>query len=136
MRRKLTFLTVGLAALLVAAPAQAALDEGGGAAPTPVVSSAAGFAASANAHPAARSDAVTAWNANAGEAAIAACISPVNNPLHESHLYAMTHVAIHDALNAIDRRSRPYAFSARVKRGASPEAAVAAAAECVRNGAG
>jgi hypothetical protein len=132
MRKKLTFLTVGLAALLVAAPAQAALDEGGGAAPTPVVSSAAeGFAASANAHPTARSDAVTAWNANAGEAAIAACISPVDNPLHESHLYAMTHVAIHDALNAIDRRSRPYAFSARVKRGASPEAAVAAAARDV-----
>ena len=131
MRKKLTFLTVGLAALLVAAPAQA-LDEGGGAAPMPVVSSAAeGLAASANAHLTARSDAVTAWNASAGEAAIAACISPVDNPLHESRLYAMTHVAIHDALNAIDRRSRPYAFSARVKREASPAAAVAAAARDV-----
>ena len=43
----------------------------------------------------------------------------------------MTHVAIHDALNAIDRRSRPYAFTARVERGASPEAAVAAAAHDV-----
>ncbi len=38
MRKKLTTLTVGLAVLLVAAPAQAALDEGSGAAPTPVVS--------------------------------------------------------------------------------------------------
>ena len=37
MRTKLTVLTVGLAGLLVAAPAQAALDEGGGAAPSPVV---------------------------------------------------------------------------------------------------
>jgi hypothetical protein len=41
MRKKLTFLTVGLAALLVAAPAQAALDEGGGAAPTLVAAPAA-----------------------------------------------------------------------------------------------
>jgi hypothetical protein len=57
-----------------------------------------------------RSDAVSDWNANAGKAAIAACISPRDNPLHESHMYAMTHVAIHDALNAIDRRSRPYAL--------------------------
>ena len=55
-------------------------------------------------------DAVTVWNANAGEAAIAACISPDGNPLHESRMYAMTHVAIHDALNAIDRRSAPYVF--------------------------
>jgi hypothetical protein len=41
MRKKFTTLTVGLAALLVAAPGQAALDEGGGAAPTPVASPAA-----------------------------------------------------------------------------------------------
>jgi hypothetical protein len=41
MRKKLTALTVGLAAMLVAAPAQAALDEGGGAAPAPTASPAA-----------------------------------------------------------------------------------------------
>jgi hypothetical protein len=46
-------------------------------------------------------------------------------------MYAMTHLAIHDALNAIDRRSRPYAFNATAKRGASPDAAVAAAARDV-----
>jgi PAP2 superfamily len=132
MRTKLTLLAVGLAATVAAAPAQAALDEGGGAAVTPVVSFVAeGSAASAKAHPTARSNAVIAWNANAGEAAIAACISPIDNPLHESRLYAMAHVAIHDALNAIDRRSRPYAFSAKAKRGASPKAAVAAAAHDV-----
>jgi hypothetical protein len=79
----------------------------------------------------ANSDVVSAWNANAGKAAVAACISPVDNPLHESRMYAMTHVAIHDALNAIDRRSRPYALDRRVRRGASPEAAVAAAAHDV-----
>jgi hypothetical protein len=88
-------------------------------------------AAPAGAHRTPRSDAVSAWNANAGKAAIAACISPGDDPLHESRMYAMTHLAIHDALNAIDRRSRPYAFDATAKRGASPDAAVAAAARDV-----
>lgn len=41
------------------------------------------------------------------------------------------HVAIHDALNAIDRRSHPYALDVRARRGASPDAAVAAAARDV-----
>src|SRR5687767_5935540 len=76
-------------------------------------------------------DAVTVWNANAGVAAIAACLSPDGNPLHESRIYAMTHVAIHDALNAIDRQSRPYAFEMQAEPGASPDAAVAAAARDV-----
>src|SRR5689334_5489740 len=78
----------------------------------------------------ARADAVTNWNANAGKAAIAACISPADDPLHESRMYAMMHIAIHDALNAIDRRSRPYVLNIHV-RGASPDAAVAAAARGV-----
>jgi hypothetical protein len=51
-----------------------------------------------------QADAVTDWNANAGKAAIAACISPAADALHESRLYAMMHIAIHDAVNAIDRR--------------------------------
>ena len=41
MRKKLTVLTVSLTAMLVAAPAQARLDEGGGAGATPAVSPAA-----------------------------------------------------------------------------------------------
>jgi hypothetical protein len=41
------------------------------------------------------------------------------------------HVAIHDALNAIDRRSRPYTFRMQAVPGASPDAAVAAAARDV-----
>jgi hypothetical protein len=76
-------------------------------------------------------DAVTAWNVNAGVAATAACLTPLNNPFHESRMYAMMHVAVHDALNAIDRRSRPYAFDAEAEAGASPNAAVAAAARDV-----
>jgi hypothetical protein len=76
-------------------------------------------------------DAVTVWNANAGAAATAACLAPLDNPLHESRIYAIMHVAIHDAVNAIDRRSRPYAFDAQAEAGASPDAAVAAAARDV-----
>ncbi len=76
-------------------------------------------------------DAVITWNANAGRAAIAACISPTGDPLHESRMYAMMHVAIHDALNAIDRRSDPYAFRGRAQLPASPDAAVATAARDV-----
>jgi hypothetical protein len=44
---------------------------------------------------------------------------------------AMAHLAMHDALNAIDHRYEPYAYDAVAPRGASPEAAVAAAAHYV-----
>ena len=88
-------------------------------------------APAASAHHQSRTDAVSTWNENAGKAAVAACIAPDDDPLHESRLYAMTHVAIHDALNAIDRRSRPYAFAGRAQPGASVDAAVAAAARDV-----
>lgn len=77
---------------------------------------------------AATGDAVLTWNANAGVAATAACIAPLDNPLHESRIYAIMHIAIHDALNAIDQRSRPYVFEQRGPADASPDAAVAAAA--------
>ena len=76
-------------------------------------------------------DVVTEWNAVAANAALAACIAPTDNPLHESRMYAMTHLAIHDALNAIDRRSRPYAFRGQAAAGTAIEAAVAAAAHRV-----
>jgi len=79
----------------------------------------------------ASADVVTEWNAVAADAALAACIAPTDNPLHESRMYAMTHLAIHDALNAIDRHSRPYAFRGQAAAGTSPEAAVAAAAHRV-----
>jgi hypothetical protein len=76
----------------------------------------------------ASSDAVLAWNTHAGVAATKACIAPLADPFHESRLYVMMHLAIHDALNAIDRRFRPYRFDPPAAPGASPEAAVAAAA--------
>ena len=79
----------------------------------------------------ASADAVTDWNENLGAIAVAACISPAPDPFHESRLYAVAHVAVHDALNAIERRARPYAYDAVAPAGASPDAAVAAAAYTV-----
>jgi hypothetical protein len=74
--------------------------------------------------PVARADAVTEWNANA---TVATCVIA----LHESRLYAMMHIAIHDALNAINRRFRPYVLDIHGPSGASAETAVATAAHDV-----
>jgi PAP2 superfamily len=79
-------------------------------------------------------DAVTDWNEITADASIAARLSTGDaslDPLHESRIFAMLHVAIHDSLNAIERRYKPYAFDGRAHRGASAEAAVAAAARDV-----
>lgn len=81
--------------------------------------------------PLAQADAVIDWNARAGSAAVAACYAPVFDPFHESRLYAMAHIAIHDALNAIQRRTTPYAYDAAAPAGASLDAAAAAAARDV-----
>src|SRR5215510_8526963 len=74
----------------------------------------------------AKADAVTRWN----EIATTVTTPPAANipPPYQSRIFAMTHAAIHDALNAIDRRYKPYALSSRPDLGASPEAAVATAA--------
>ena len=53
-----------------------------------------------------RADAVTTWNENAAKAAEAACVHVSGNGLAEARMYAMVHAAVHDAVNAIDRRSR------------------------------
>jgi hypothetical protein len=77
----------------------------------------------------ARADAVIDWNETAASAAFAAGLensAGCVDGLHESRIFAMVHVAIHDALNAIDRRYQPYAFDGQASEGASPEAAVAA----------
>lgn len=81
----------------------------------------------------ASADPVLDWNATAGEAAQTACLSPAPNPFHESRMYAMAHIAIHDALNAIERRYDAYAYDELAPAGASAEAAVAAAARDVMN---
>jgi hypothetical protein len=80
---------------------------------------------------AAPDNAVIRANAAAGVAVIRACIAPLNDPFHESRAYAMMHLAIHDALNAIDRRYQPYAYDQKADPGTSADAAVAAAAHDV-----
>ena len=74
-------------------------------------------------------DQVTRWNEVATRAGFASGLS--GNPLFESRVYAMVHIAIHDALNSIDRRYQTYAFHGTVMPNASPDAAVAAAAHRV-----
>ena len=75
-------------------------------------------------------NAVIAWNANAAQATIAACTLGGYGP-QEARMYAIMHVAVHDALNGIDHRSRPYAASLDAAPGTSADAAVAAAARDV-----
>ena len=57
--------------------------------------------------PRSRSNAVVDWNATATQAAVTAGLSPDLDPLAESRLYAITAVAVHDALNAVDRAIVP-----------------------------
>jgi hypothetical protein len=81
-----------------------------------------------------RADVVLDWNETAASAAFAAGLDNSDgcvDPLHESRIFAMMHAAIHDALNAIERRSQPYALDAHATPGSSPQAAVAAAAHDV-----
>jgi hypothetical protein len=88
-------------------------------------------AATAAAGPAS-GNAVLRWDAVAGDAALAIGLAPADNPLHESRMYAMTFLAVHDALNAVDRRYTSYALRGSVSApGAAPDAAVAAAARGV-----
>jgi PAP2 superfamily protein len=75
----------------------------------------------------ARADAVTDWNVIALRAHAAAGLLAVPR----TRVLAIMHVAVHDAVNAIDRRAEPYAFDMRAVASASPEAAVAAAAYTV-----
>jgi hypothetical protein len=71
-----------------------------------------------------RAGEVVRWNRLATDAALAEQI----DPLTESRVFAITHAAMHDALNAIDRRYEPYREGVAAAPGALPEAAVAAAA--------
>ena len=73
--------------------------------------------------PLAHADEVTEGNALAIEVLALAG----QNPVVMTRGLAMAHLAVHDALNAIDRRYEPYLYDARSEPGASPGAAVAAA---------
>ena len=71
----------------------------------------------------ARAGDVTEWNA----IAIDVLALGGQNAIIASRAAAMMHVAIHDALNSIDRRYEPYVHEPRAEADALPEAAIAAA---------
>src|SRR5690349_4907859 len=75
-----------------------------------------------------RGNAVTHWNSVANDV-----FKPTQgtNPMGQSRSFAILHAAIHDALNAIDRRFAAYTPGLADARGASVDAAVAAAAHDV-----
>lgn len=77
-------------------------------------------------------DAILEWNAIATQAMVAqaAARPPGVPPYREARIYAMAFVAMHDSLNSIQRRFRPYVCNASAP-GASPVAAVATAAHAV-----
>ena len=78
---------------------------------------------------AAAADEVTKWNELSAKAALDSGLA--NNPIFHSRVEAMSHAAIHDALNGIQRRYAAYTWRVPVQPGASPEAAVATAAHDV-----
>ena len=77
--------------------------------------------------PLARAGEVARWN----RVMTGAAAAEQTDPLTESRVFAIVHTAIHDALNAIERRNEPYREGLTAPSGALPEAAVAAAAHAV-----
>ena len=71
-------------------------------------------------------DAVTDWNAQTNQV-----IGAAGGPPQQFRVFAMVHIAIHDALNAIDPRYKTYASVGAANPNASPDAAVARAARDV-----
>ena len=71
-------------------------------------------------------DAVTDWNLILDQAAPAA-----GGPPQQAYLGAMVYIAIHDALNSIDRRYDTYDAVPTANPNASPDAAIASAAHAV-----
>jgi hypothetical protein len=72
----------------------------------------------------AAADGVAVWNVTAADATLVAG----QTPTVQSRALAAVQAAVHDALNAIDRRFAPYAFDGEPDPDASPDAAVATAA--------
>lgn len=95
---------------------------------TALVALAFGFAASTPALAAGDANAVGAWHRIAlkalGDFNSNPSFAPGLPPVIESRMYAMAFTAMHDALNAIDRRYQPYVSDLH-RRGADPNAAVA-----------
>jgi hypothetical protein len=69
-------------------------------------------------------DPVSSWNS----IAVQATLTAGENGVVASRTIAIAQAAVHDVLNAIDSRYERYAFTDNAQAGASPEAAIAAAA--------
>ena len=74
----------------------------------------------------AQADAVTDWNAT-----FDATSKPIGGRPQRDYVGAMVHIAIHDALNSIDRRYQTYSVVPPAGVSANPDAAIAAAARDV-----
>ncbi|HEX7605322.1 MAG TPA: PA-phosphatase, partial [Usitatibacter sp.] len=72
-------------------------------------------------------DAVLDWN----EVALARLVAARQGPPDGARTLAMVHLAMFEAINAVEHRYAPYAFKGRAPAGASVEAAAAAAASSV-----
>jgi hypothetical protein len=72
----------------------------------------------------ASADEVTRWNQIATDAST----TPNTDPLTETRIFAILHVAIHDAVNAAESRYEPYSQGTSPVPGAPVEAAIAGAA--------
>jgi hypothetical protein len=72
-------------------------------------------------------DAVLDWN----EVALARVVAARQGPPDGARTLAMVHLAMFEAINAVEHRYTPYAFKGRAPAGASAEAAAAAAASSV-----
>jgi hypothetical protein len=68
-------------------------------------------------------DIVTDWNATTD-----LVVPRFGGPQQQSRVQAMVQIAVHDALNTIESRYERYAYQGAAARGASPDAAVSAAA--------
>jgi hypothetical protein len=78
----------------------------------------------------ASADVISDWN----DKAVAFAVSHKMGPPPTERILAMTHLAMFDAVNSIERKYRPYLFQAPVAPTASSEAAAAAAAATVLAG--
>src|SRR5262245_18515028 len=76
---------------------------------------------------AATADEVFDWNVTGFEATA----EGGQNAVMMSRTMTMMHLAVHDALNAIERRYEPYLYEGRAEPGATPGAAIASAARDV-----
>jgi hypothetical protein len=78
-------------------------------------------------YPAARADVVMDWN----DVAVARLVAARQLPPDGARAIAIVHVAMFDAINAVQPRYAPYAFKGKAPAGASAEAAGIAAARTV-----